>query len=259
MPNQMKDGVGRGDGLDKVPPSPASHRRSAARRRIFRDLIHIAAEQGATIEMGISTAQALQECLDRAVALLRFAAQQVDNLAWPPGYDPHDADALSLGDLPPEQDPMWVVVVNDQGPDQIRPHRYVTMEREARLEVEKLAAMMTQLGVAERVVRVEEAKAALMVAAVREAAMEAGFDHDAIRLLGAALRKRIEHGLDHQSNSRIMDGRLPATDPSLQYRGPSRGTVAEGRRVADVMGAAEIVVEARDLPTEPQPEPDADS
>lgn len=253
----MRDGVGRGPGLDKVPPSPASHRRSAARRKVWRELIHIAAAQGATIEMGITTAQALQECLDRAVALMRFAAQQVDNLSWPSNYDPDDPDSLSLGDLPPEEDPMWEVTINEQGPNLIRPHRYVTMEREARLEVEKLAAMMTQLGVAERVVRVEEAKAALMVAAVREAALHAGFDHDQIRRLGSALRERVEHGLDHQRAPGEFAG--PATDPHLQYRAPSRGTVAEAKEIGVVMERAENVIDAVDLPTEPLPSPHADS
>lgn len=241
MPNQMKDGIGR-PGTDLV-PHPASHRRSAYRRKIFRELVHMAAEQGASIQMGISTAQALQECLDRAVALLRFTADQVDSLYI--GF-PEDTP---LSELSPYDDPMYEVTPNDQGPDVIKLHRYVLWEREARLEVEKLAAMMTQLGVAERVVRVEEAKAALMVAAVREAAMEVGLPHETVRELGAALRRRVESGLDHQKRHG-QDGSPPATDPSLQYRGPSRGTVAEGRVVAETMQRAEHIVPERDLPTD---------
>lgn len=236
---QMKDGVGR-PGTDLI-PHPASHRRSAARRKIFRELVHMAAEQGASIQMGISTAQALQECLDRAVALLRFTADQVDSL-----FIDFPTD-LPLSELDPEDDPLYEVTHNEQGPDVVRLHRYVLWEREARLEVEKLAAMMTQLGVAERVVRVEEAKAALMVAAVREAAMEAGIPHDQVKMLGAALRRRIEGGLDHQKRPGHFGG--PATDPHLQYRGPSRGTVAEGRRVAETMQRAENIDETREFPT----------
>jgi hypothetical protein len=240
MPNQMKDGIGR-PGTDLI-PHPASHRRSAYRRKIFRELVHMAAEQGAAIKMGISTAQALQECLDRAVALMRFAADQVDAL-----YS-NFPDGTPLSELSPQDDPLYEVTSNPQGPDIVKLHRYILWEREARLEVEKLAAMMTQLGVAERVVRVEEAKAALMVAAVREAALDAGLDHETVRNLGAALRKRIEGGLDHQRAPGEFAG--PASDPKLQYRGPSRGTVAEGQKIADTMQRAEIIDEPRDLPTD---------
>ena len=225
-----------------------SHRRSEARRRLFRQAIQMAAEQGATIELGTTTADALQQCLDRAVALLRFAGQQVDGITLPDGYDLDDPLASSLADLPAHQDPYFEVTHNEQGPDIVRPHRWVAMEREARLEVEKLAAMMVQLGVAERVVRVEEAKAALMVAAVREAAMDAGIPPDQIRALGAALRARVEGGLDHQRRAGTTG--YPASSPSLQLREPSRGTVAEGRRVGDVMDAAQDIDDERDLPTE---------
>lgn len=66
------------------------------------------------------------------------------------------------------------------------------MEREARQEVEKLASMMTQLGIAERVVRVQEAQAVLVVAAIREAAIETGLSQDQVRRLGEAIRGRLD-------------------------------------------------------------------
>lgn len=206
---QQKGGVGGPQGL---PPSAASHRKSDARRRIFRELVHIAAEQGASIELGVSTGDALQEALDRAVSLMRFAADQVDEL-----HAPEDI----LSNLPPEQDPLFEVVVNPQGPDLIRPHRYLTMEREARLEVEKLAAMMTQLGIAERVVRVEEAKAALIIAAIREAAFDIGLPPETTKKLGAALRSRMEEGLQMRS-------------------APRRGTVASTEEVRRTMVQAQL-------------------
>lgn len=179
MPDfQSKDGVG----LNGTPRA-STRRKSDTRSRIFRELIHIAAEQGATIPLGISTAQALQECLDRAVALWRFAADQVDQIT--PSEDGN------LSNLSPDEDPLFTVTPNPQGPDLVETNRYWRMEREARLEIEKLAAMMTQLGIAERVVRVKEAEAALYVGAIRDAAIEAGIPHEQVVALGAALRRRL--------------------------------------------------------------------
>jgi hypothetical protein len=192
---QSKDGVGGGHR-----GSPTNrHRRSKERSRIFRELVHVAAEQGASIHLGISTADALQECLDRAVALLRFASNQIDNLL----IDAPD----DLANLGYEEDPLFEVITNPQGPDTLLPHRYLKMEEEARREVEKLAAMMTQLGIAERVVRVEEAKAALIVAAIRESALEAGISHDQVRLLGAALRRRLPDARTHTGNGTYEERR----------------------------------------------------
>lgn len=182
---QSKDGVG--DGHRGTPATPHRSRKSQTRSRIFRELVHIAAEQGHSIPLGVTTADALQECLDRAVALYRFAADQVDNLSTDlPEGEEH------LSNLPTSADPLFEVISNPQGPDVIQPHRYVLMEREARQEVEKLASMMTQLGIAERVVRVQEAQAVLVVAAIREAAIETGLSQDQVRRLGEAIRGRLD-------------------------------------------------------------------
>ena len=189
MTVQGKDGVGTGNGK---PVPKHRQRRREARSRIFRELVHIAAEQGASISLGVSTADALQECLDRAVALLRFATDQVDQLTA-------DVPDDVLSSLPVQDDPLFEVIKNPQGPDLIQPHRYILMEKEARMEVEKLAAMMTQLGIAERVVRVREAEAALLVAAVRDAAVDAGLTHDQVRALGEALRRRTEAGMQSKA------------------------------------------------------------
>lgn len=184
---QSKDGVGGGhNGTPDPRHRSTSKKKHETRARIFRELVHIAAEQGSSISLGTTTADALQECLDRAVALYRFAVDQVDNLTvdLPDGVE-------YLSELPTARDPLYEVIDNPQGPDIIQPHRYVLMEREARIEIEKLAAMMTQLGIAERVVRVQEAQATLVVAAVREAAIEAGLSHDQVRVLGSVLRERL--------------------------------------------------------------------
>lgn len=155
----------------------SSHRRSRDRSRIFKDLVQIAATQEIELTPGVSTADALQICLDRAVALFHFAASEVDRIQID-----HDA--------PPDDNGFFITRSNPQGPDVVEPHPFVRMEREARLEIEKLAAMMTQLGIAERTVRIEEAKTALVVAAIRDVALEIGLTHDQVRALGEGIRER---------------------------------------------------------------------
>jgi hypothetical protein len=219
---QSKDGVGGGR---KGRPRPG-HRKSETRSRIFRELVHIAAEQGAPIALGVSTGDALQQCLDRAVAIWRFAADQVDSIMIPEititSVDPATGEEVelpsSLSNLSADEDPFFEVIKNPQGPDIIQQHRYVTMEREARIEIEKLAAMMTQLGIAERVVRVEAAKAALMVAAIREAAIEVGLEPTQVRALGAALRNRVAEGLGQtrQAAGHFDDTKKEAFKGSLE-------------------------------------------
>lgn len=142
--------------------------------------MHIAQEQEIELAQGTSTADALQTCLDRAVALLHFAAAEVDAIEID-----HDAPATDNG--------FFITHVNPQGPDLVEPHPFVKMEREARLEVEKLAAMMTQLGIAERTVRIEEAKTALVVAAIRDVALEIGLTHDQVRALGEGIRAAVDN------------------------------------------------------------------
>lgn len=232
---QSKDGVGRNGR-----PVAAHRRKSETRSRVFRELVHIAADQGASIELGVSTADALQECLDRAVALLRFAQQQVDSIERPDTaevYDGDEPDSLlrgaSLANLPVQDDPLYTVIPNPQGPDLIVPHRYLQMEREARMEVEKLAAMMTQLGIAERVVRVREAEAALLVAAVREAAISAGLSNDQVRRLGEELRASVEAGLKQKQ-------------PAGQFTKEQREVVEINRELEDAFPG-----EAVELPPPP--------
>lgn len=151
------------------------------------------------------------------MAIWRFAADQVDSIMIAEYVDPATDLPVSLANLPVADDPMFEVTPNPQGPDLITRHRYSLMEEEARREIEKLAAMMTQLGIAERVVRVEEAKAALMVAAVREAAIAAGIPPDMVRSLGAALRERVAEGLGQvRSPNRSPEGE---TNKKEAFRG----------------------------------------
>lgn len=197
-----------GTGTKGKPPKRRRRAQSKVRRAIFAELVATAAEQGAPIRLGVTTAEAMQECLDRAVALMRFAASRVDLLKLE-----ETADGVGF----------FEHITGPGGAVEIKPHRWYIMEQEARLEVEKLSAMMTQLGIAERQVHLEEAKAALMVAAIREAALEAGFDHDQIRLLGSALRRRLEDATT-EVNRPQASAYSTSQDPSTSRQVAELGT-----------------------------------
>jgi hypothetical protein len=119
---------------------------------------------------GASTADVLQEVLDRAVGGMRYAASEVDKLS---------------------PDEFWVHKVDAQGNTLAEPNKWYQLEVAARAEVERIAGLMSQLGIAERLVQVEEAKATLIIAAIRDAARDAGLDNTSIRKLGSALRGKL--------------------------------------------------------------------
>lgn len=146
-------------------------RRSRAKGKAYGELMLVASEQGVKRRSGQSAADVLQECLDRAVGGMRYAASEVDKLQ-------------------PEE--FWVRKFDAQGNALVEPNKWYQLELTCREEVERLADIMSKLGIEERRVQVEEAKAALMVAAVREAARDAGLSPGDVRKLGAALRSRVE-------------------------------------------------------------------
>jgi hypothetical protein len=159
----------KGEG-SKPPPNQRTTRKKAARREAFRELMDHAAIADIKIRLGVSTADALQECLDRAVTIFRMAAAKVDELP---------------------EDEMFEVEVGPNGATSLVPNRWRIMEDAARVEIERLAAVMTGLGIAERRVRIEEAMAQMLVAQIRDAALAVGIPHDQVRALGAALRDRV--------------------------------------------------------------------
>lgn len=114
----------------------------------------------------IDPADALQFVLNRGVALLAYASERVDTL-------PEDELYISTPFGPVEC--AWLV-----------------MEEKLRKEVGYTAARMVDIGIADRAVQLEEAKAALFVRAVMEAAREAGISRDKIKQLGPAIRVQLE-------------------------------------------------------------------
>ncbi len=163
----------------RKPKGERARAKSKQRSAVFRDLLEIADAQGIYVRTGTSTGDALQRCLDRAVALWEFAATQTDSFALDSDTSDEDGGGFFEIQLLPGGASEWI------------PNKWYRVEREARQDIERLAGMMTQLGIAERHVRIQEAQAALMVAHIREAAIETGLDPDQVRLLGEALRRRV--------------------------------------------------------------------
>lgn len=184
---------------------------TSTRSKVFRELLETSAAKDIypAIRTGVSTSDALQMCLDRAVEVWRFLCDQVDIHAME--VDEH-GEAVGFFDVAP--------TVND--PTRTIPNRWYLAEREAREDVVKVSGLMTQLGIAERAVRVQEAQAAMLAAAVRDAAIEAGFSGEDVRRLGEALRHRAESvvAAPASNGSPAPGGALPHRSP--QSRPPSR-------------------------------------
>lgn len=134
-----------------------------------RKLLHAArteaARQSAGVRLDIDPIDALQECLDGAVAMLRWAGQKADKVP---------ADKVML-----------------TGPFGGYPNEFVRLEQDMRKEVAGLAARMVDLEIADRSVAIQEAKAILLVQAIQAAARKAGISRDKVKLLGPALREEL--------------------------------------------------------------------
>ena len=98
------------------------------------------------------------------------------------------------GDATPA-DEFWVRYYDAQGNVRTEPNKWFQLERAMREEAVKLAARMQELGLAERAVALEEAKAIMVAQAVRAAAEAAGIPDDQHRpSSGEELRKGLEMG-----------------------------------------------------------------
>ncbi len=189
---------------------------TSTRSKVFRELLETSAAKDIypAIRTGVSTSDALQMCLDRAVEVWRFLCDQVDLHAV--DTNPDTGEAVGFFDIAP--------TVND--PTRTIPNRWYLAEREAREDVTKIAGLMTQLGIAERAVRVQEAQAAMLAAAVRDAAIEAGFSGEDVRRLGEALRHRAESAVAGppaaaSNGSLAPGGALPHRSPQNRPPSPS--------------------------------------
>lgn len=139
--------------------------KSRERKRSYEELTRIAEEMDAG-RVTVNTApQVLQECLDRSVEHLRVARMKVDEIP---------------------EDEFWKSTIAGEVP-----HHWYQLELNALDRCERIAGLIEKLDLEARIVRLEEAKAALVVASVRRAAEKAGLSQAMIRRLGAALRDEV--------------------------------------------------------------------
>lgn len=110
--------------------------------------------------------EALQWVINRCADLCRHAADKVDSLG---------EDELT--------------VMTQFGPVD---NQWIRLEERFRRELTDVCVSVEKIGLAERSVRLEEARAVLVISAIRDAAQEAGLTETQIRSLGAGIRKRLE-------------------------------------------------------------------
>lgn len=128
---------------------------------------------GLALAPNLSTGELLTWALRRIHATMLWAGQRGDAV---------------------KEDEFWVSFYDAHGNVRVEPNRWFQLERAMREEAVKLANRMVELGLAERAVVVEEAKAVLVAQAVRTAAEAAGIPNDQIVRLGEELRKGLEEG-----------------------------------------------------------------
>lgn len=71
-------------------------------------------------------------------------------------------------------------------------NEWLRLESRFAQELTSLCVNIERVGLQERMVRIEEGKAALLVRALTEAAREAGIPRDQVRKLGPALRTHLQ-------------------------------------------------------------------
>jgi hypothetical protein len=72
------------------------------------------------------------------------------------------------------------------------PHQYIRAFADVRKELASLCINMERVGLAERMVRIQEARALLIVQALTEAAAEAGIPRAKLKQIGPAFRRRLQ-------------------------------------------------------------------
>jgi glutamate 5-kinase len=122
---------------------------------------------------GTPTNEILEYAMRRVHAVMVWAGQQSDMVST---------------------DKFWVRYYDAQGNIRVEPNKWFVLERAMREEAVKLATKMVELGLAERAVAVEEAKAVMVAQAVRAAAEAAGLAPLQIERLGEELRKGLASG-----------------------------------------------------------------
>jgi hypothetical protein len=114
---------------------------------------------------GTTPLDALQWLVNRVTDQLKHAAHRADSLA---------------------EDEMEVM-----GPFGPIPNKWIRLETDLRQELGTLAINMERVGLAERMVNLQEARAALVVQALVAAAEEAGIPRHKLKVIGPAFRRHL--------------------------------------------------------------------
>lgn len=134
-------------------------------RKLYAVAVREAERAGIALAEDTDPADALQFMIDRVMGQYRHAASEVDKL-----------------------EPSEVTVMTPFGPVD---HHWVRAEARFAERLSHLVEASIRAGLAERMVKIEEAKAQLMVRALVAAAEEAGIPRTKLKAIGPAFRRHL--------------------------------------------------------------------
>lgn len=129
----------------------------------------------------------------------RAEARRYADLNPPPQTDPAEALNWLLGRLMDEAR-YFAMKVDGLKEDELETmtafgpidHHYIRAQSRVTKELASLCVNMERVGLAERMVRLQEARAMLIIRALTEAAVEAGISRAKLKEIGPAFRERLQ-------------------------------------------------------------------
>jgi hypothetical protein len=140
---------------------------SKKNRKLFREAVALANDGHVPILSGMRSIDVIQEVLDRAVAMMRFAQAEVDKLSI---------------------DELWVRRIDAQDNVIVEPHRWIQMEQVLRTEALEIADRMEKLNIDERRITLQEAESHLIQLAIRQVLAQLDLTPEQTKKVGPALR-----------------------------------------------------------------------
>lgn len=157
------------------------------------------AQQCATVVPKVNPVEAAQAVLDRMVAEYHYINSEIDRLSL---------------------DELW----RERFGSKI-PNEWIRLAHDTRRDIIWTANQMVKNGIADRAVAVKEAQVALVVGAIRDAAVEIGLDNAQLAALGAAIRDRLSSG-------KLDDLSPPKTTKAKRTKTTKRATKAKAKAKA---------------------------
>lgn len=145
--------------------------RSKRNKEAFKKAVALADSYDMPRAHGVSTVDVLQECLERVVAIMRYAASEADQLP---------------------ADEVWVELVDAQGNALVEPNQWLALEGAMRTEAVELAAQMENLGIAERQVAVAERMADVIAPVLKDVLDAIGLTPAQQRKVPGVVRERLQ-------------------------------------------------------------------